>query len=330
MPLANSLGGFGGFAEGFVETHLAVQKQQLLRDALIQKEKHDSEHIKLLQQELKGREAGRQLQERKFLADLEAGQQERQLAAQQFQWKVDQARQQQQARQHAGSALGLLHGDAADTLGFHLDDQSRGELQGLVTTQQAREGQIGEAVKQFQQHLQAREVVGGISLEGLPAAQQQLGNAALSAFQQGRLSGDGLFSLLNRFGSAGTSPTRGGRRGTRADLAMQAAEGNAAAAEALRMMSPGERSMTSAELAWRSSGSGPDAERAQQALDQLQRLRTPPRTGRRKDRTIPEPGPADHPTTYRGETFQGRGRSTPEADEDPEALPRIKSFRRVK
>jgi hypothetical protein len=106
---------------------------------------------------------------------------------------------------------------------------------------------------------------------------------------------------------------------------MRAAEGDAAAAKALQAMSPGERSMSSAELAWRAAGGD---ERAQQALDQLQRLRTPPRTGRRKDRTIPEPGPADHPTTYRGEQFQGKGRSAPVEDEDD--LPKIKSFRRVK
>jgi hypothetical protein len=308
MGLMNALaGGMGGFAEGFAETHLALKKQELLRDALVQREKHDAEVIKLQQQELKGREAGRQLQERKFQAELE------------------QKAQQLQQQAQAGSALGLLQGDDAGTLGFSLDDQSRGELRGLVTQQQAREGQIGEAVKQFQRHREARQVVSGISLEGLPEGQQQLGKAALTAFAQGRLSGDGLFHVLNRFGSAGTSPTRGGRRGTRADLAMQAAQGDADAAEALKMMSPGERSMTSAELAWRSANGDT---KAAEALDQLQRLRTPVRTGRRKERTVPQGAPGSDPTTYRGEQFQGRGGSAPVDDEDE--LPKIKSFRRIK
>ena len=63
MGLMNALaGGMGGFADGFVETHFALQKQQLLRDTLLQREKSDQEHIKLMQQELKGREAARQLQ----------------------------------------------------------------------------------------------------------------------------------------------------------------------------------------------------------------------------------------------------------------------------
>jgi hypothetical protein len=300
----------GNFLEGFVDTVLKVQRANLLRDTLIQREQNDREELKLRKQEIEGRAAWRQLQERKFLADLE--QEQRQL----------------QQRAQAGSALALLQEDDAGSLGFRLDAQSRGELHGLVTRQQAREGQISEAFKQFQQHLQAREVVNAISLEGLPEAQQQLGKAALSAFAQGRLSGDGLFTVLNRFGTAGASPTRGGRRDTRADLAMQAAQGDAEAATALQMMSPGERSMTSAELAWRASGGD---QRAQQALEALQQLRTPPRSGRRKERTIPEPGPADHPTTYRGPQFQGKGGSAPVDDTEGEAdLPRIRSFKRIR
>jgi hypothetical protein len=297
----------GGFLSGFVDTRLKLERLNLLRDSLLQREHNDREELKLRKQEIEGRAAWRQLQERKFMSDLE--QEQRQL----------------QQRAQAGSALGLLLGDQSGTLGFQLDPQSQGELQGIVTTQQAREGDIGEGLKRFQQYQQARQVVGAIDLSGLPEAQQQLGKAALSAFSQGKLSGDGLFTVLNRFGTAGTSKTRGGRRGTRADLAIQAAQGDADAQRALELMSPGERSMSSAELAWRAAAGD---QRAQQALEQLQRLRTPPRSGRRKERTIPEPGPADHPTTFRGETFQGKGRSAPGADEDE--LPVVKGFRRIR
>jgi hypothetical protein len=296
----------GGFAQGFVETHLALQKQQLLRDTLLQREQNDREELKLRKQEIDGRAAWRQLKEREFLAGLEQKQQELQQRAQ------------------AGSALGLLQADLTGGLGFQLDPQSQGELQGIVTTQQAREGEIGEGLKRFQQHQQARQVVAGISLEGLPEPQQQVGHAALSAFQQGRLSGDGLFQVLNRFGTAGTAKTRGGRRGTRADLAMQAAQGDAEAQRALELMSAGERSMSSAELVWRAAGGD---QRAQQALEHLQGLRTPPRSGRRKERTIPEPGPGDHPTTYRGSSFQGKGSAV---EEDEDDLPKVRAFRRVR
>jgi hypothetical protein len=297
----------GGFMTGFLETKLALEKANLLRDTLMQRERNDAEHIKLMQQELKGREAWRQLQERKFQAELE------------------QKQQQLQQRAQAGSALSLLQGHEAGTLGFQLDPQSQGELQGIVTQQQAREGHLGEAVKQFQRHLEARQVINAMDLSDLPEAQQQVGKAALSAFAQGRLSGDGLFTVLNRFGTGGTAPTRGGRRGTRADLAIQAAQGDAAAQHALELMGPGQRSMTSAELSWRASGGD---QRAADALERLQQLRTPPRTGRRKERTIPQGAPGDDPTTYRGESLQGQGRFSGEDEET--ALPKIKSFKRIR
>jgi hypothetical protein len=342
---------FGDFGKAFVDTHLAIERQNQLRDSLLQREKADTERLKLQQQELKGRQAQRQLQEERFLADLSLRQQKFQAEQQKFQAELAENQQQAQQRQQAGAAQGLLNADP-DALGFTLEPESQAALGSIVTQQQAREGKIGDAAKQFQELQQRRGAIFEMDFSDLPAHQQSWAHAAVKAFRQGGLSGDGLFNFLNRLGN----PPQNGRTGNRANLAYKAAQGDKAAEKALTLMGPAERSMALSELAWRAAGGD---ERATQALLWIERMRTakPPSSRRRsyrdheddpdyypkipssKDaprtssgRRIPVPGPGDHPTTHRGKAFTGKGTSPlpPNPEEEDDDLPKIKGFRRVR
>lgn len=306
-----------GFAQGFTQTALPLMRLQLARQQFEAQQETAREKLKLLKKRIEGEEADFRLREDQAKA------------------KLLQLHQQQRGRQEAGAA-----GAALLDQSLPLDEQSRGELQGIIARQQASEGEFTG----MQKLLAARDDVKrrqslaeslGSVLEDLPAAHQAFGKGALQSFVQGGLDDTGLFRALDRITGLTGMPQ------SRLQLAFLASGTGPRAEQAKKALAllPEEMArITTAELSLLAEQEGPQAEAAKRALATLKDLRgTGVRKGQRRGagrrggfagqeaEQVPSVTPQPPLRELPGGGVQGQGRFAP-----GEPLPKVKRFRRIR